>query len=109
LEGTEHPIPHNGIIENDWAIHQLETTMNFSRNNKWLSWYVGGLNFQVEHHLFPRISHVHYPALSLIVKETTREFNIPYRENKTFMQAFKSHVDFLKKLGKLPDLNEAIG
>jgi linoleoyl-CoA desaturase len=110
VEGTAHPMPDdNGIIENDWAIHQLNTTVNFSRHNKWLSWYVGGLNFQVEHHLFPRISHVHYPALSNIVKSTAEEFGIPYLENKTFGKALQSHVLFLKKLGRLPDLNEAIG
>jgi linoleoyl-CoA desaturase len=110
LEGTHHPLPNaSGIIENDWAIHQLQTTMNFSRANKWLSWYVGGLNFQVEHHLFPRISHVHYPKLSHIVKETALEFNIPYLENRTFIEALRSHIVFLKKLGKLPDLDEAIG
>jgi linoleoyl-CoA desaturase len=110
VEGTSHPTPdENGIIENDWAIHQLNTTVNFSRRNKWLSWYVGGLNFQVEHHLFPRISHVHYPALSGIVKQTAEEFGIPYMENETFGQALRSHISFLKRLGKLPDLNEAIG
>jgi linoleoyl-CoA desaturase len=110
VEGTSHPLPNsNGIIENDWAIHQLNTTANFSRHNKWLSWYVGGLNFQVEHHLFPRISHVHYPALSNIVKSTAEEFGIPYLENKTFSEAMKAHINFLRRLGRLPDLNEAIG
>ncbi|GGH69951.1 fatty acid desaturase [Filimonas zeae] len=107
LEGTEHPIPNEkGIIENDWAIHQMRTTMNFSRRNKWLSWYIGGLNYQVEHHLFPRISHVHYPRLSAIVKETAAEFNVPYLEHTTFFEALKSHITYLKRLGKLPDLNE---
>ncbi|HEY4651326.1 MAG TPA: acyl-CoA desaturase, partial [Pontibacter sp.] len=91
VEGTSHPLPNaNGTIENDWAIHQLNTTANFSRNNKWLSWYVGGLNFQIEHHLFPRICHVHYPALAEIVRETAAEFNIPYLENKTFFSAVRS-------------------
>lgn len=110
VEDAAHPMPdENGIIENDWAIHQINTTVNFSRRNKWLSWYVGGLNFQVEHHLFPRISHVHYPAISGIVKSTAEEFGIPYLENQTFGQALQSHIDFLKRLGKLPNLDEAIG
>lgn len=110
LEGTSHPLPGNDrILENDWAIHQMQTTMNFSPNNKWLSWYVGGLNFQVEHHLFPRISHVHYPAIAAIVKSTAAEFSVPYLEHKSFRQALKAHVQFLKKLGKLPNLEEAIG
>lgn len=110
LEGTTHPLPNaQGIIENDWAIHQVETTMNFSPNNKWLSWYVGGLNFQVEHHLFPRISHMHYPELSPIVRETCAEFGIAYLEHPTFGQALRSHVQYLKRLGRLPDLNEVMG
>jgi linoleoyl-CoA desaturase len=110
VEGTTHPLPNpNGIIENDWAIHQLNTTVNFSRHNKWLSWYVGGLNFQVEHHLFPKICHVHYPAIAPIVKATAEEYGIPYLENETFMQALRSHINLLKELGTMPHWNEAIG
>jgi linoleoyl-CoA desaturase len=110
VEGTTHPLPNEkGVIENDWAIHQMNTTVNFSRQNKWLSWYVGGLNFQVEHHLFPKISHVHYPQLSEIVKQTAEEFDIPYLENPTFGQALRSHITNLHQLGRLPDFNEAFG
>jgi linoleoyl-CoA desaturase len=105
---TSHPIPtENGTIENAWAIHQMQTTANFSRDNKWLSWYVGGLNFQVEHHLFPTICHVHYPELAPIVKQTAEEFGIPYLENKTFFSAIASHIQALKRFG-LPNINEAI-
>ena len=99
LEQTSHPMPVDGIIENDWAIHQLNTTVNFSRNNKWLSWYVGGLNFQVEHHLFPKISHVHYPAISHIVKQTAEEYDIPYLENKSFAAALILHFRYMYKIG----------
>ncbi|WP_018478925.1 fatty acid desaturase family protein [Pontibacter roseus] len=110
VEGTSHPRPdEHGNIENDWAIHQMNTTVNFSRHNKWLSWYVGGLNFQIEHHLFPRVCHVHYPAIAHIVKETAEEFGIPYMENKTFGQAVRSHIATLYRFGRLPSLNEAIG
>ena len=109
VEGTTHPRPNeSGNIENDWAIHQLNTTVNFSRKSKWISWYVGGLNFQVEHHLFPNICHVHYPNIAPIVKQTAEEFGIPYMENETFMQALHSHIATLQRFGKLPDLNEAI-
>jgi linoleoyl-CoA desaturase len=69
---------------------------------------VGGLNFQVEHHLFPRICHVHYPHISNIVKETAEEFGIPYLENDTFGRALQSHIATLHRFGKLPSLNEAI-
>ncbi len=107
VEGTDHPLPtEHGTIENHWAIHQLNTTMNFSRNNKLLSWYLGGLNYQVEHHLFPKICHVHYPNIAGIVKETAEEFGIPYLENNTFKDALYSHIVTLKRFGKLPDLNE---
>ncbi|TXK36751.1 acyl-CoA desaturase [Pontibacter qinzhouensis] len=110
VEGTSHPRPtEHGIIENDWAIHQLNTTVNFSRKSKLISWYVGGLNFQIEHHLFPRVCHVHYPAIAPIVKQTAEEFGIPYMENETFGQALRSHIATLHRFGKLPDWNEAIG
>lgn len=109
VEETSHPLPNeNGVIENDWAIHQLNTTVNFSRNNKVLSWYVGGLNFQVEHHLFPRICHVHYPNIAPIVKQTAEEFGIPYLEQEKFSTALKSHFAALEKFGTLPHPNEVI-
>ncbi|MCU0341480.1 MAG: acyl-CoA desaturase [Spirosomaceae bacterium] len=108
VEGTDHPIPQNGIIENDWAIHQLRTTVNFSRDNKLLSWYLGGLNFQVEHHLFPKICHVHYPNIAPIVKQTAEEFGLEYMENPTFMSALASHIAALERFGT-PSLNDAIG
>lgn len=111
VEGTSHPLPcENGTIENDWAIHQLNTTANFSRNSKLLSWYVGGLNFQIEHHLFPRICHIHYPALAEIVRQTAEEFDIPYLENKTFLTAVRSHLATLHRFGRLelPHLKEVM-
>jgi linoleoyl-CoA desaturase len=88
-----------GRISSSLIAHQLEATADFSRGNKLLSWYVGGLNYQVEHHLFPRICHIHYPALSRIVEATTREYNLPYYVYNTFGEAFASHFRTLKKLG----------
>lgn len=111
VEGTSHPLPsETGVIENDWAIHQLNTTANFSRKSKLLSWYVGGLNFQIEHHLFPRICHIHYPAIAGIVKQTAAEYNIPYIESRTLMQAIRSHMQTLHRFGRLqlPNLNEVM-
>jgi len=109
VEGTTYPLPdENGTVENNWAVHQMNTTVNFSRHNKFVSWYLGGLNFQVEHHLFPTICHVHYPAISEIVKNTAEEFNVPYLENTSFMDALNSHIRALKKFGKLPNINEAL-
>jgi linoleoyl-CoA desaturase len=110
VEDTTHPMPTaQGTIENSWAIHQLNTTVNFSRHNKLLSWYLGGLNYQVEHHLFPRICHVHYPEIAHIVKSTAEEFGVPYLENPTFAIALRSHFSTLKRFGNLPTMDEAIG
>jgi len=93
------PTP-SGDVEADAKVHQLYTTANFSMKSKWFTWFVGGLNFQVEHHLFPNICHVHYRALSQIVKKTAEEFNLPYYSNKTFLCALKSHAKMLKMLGQ---------
>ncbi len=109
VEGTTHPLPNDeNVIENNWAIHQLNTTVNFSRKNKILSWYLGGLNYQVEHHLFPTICHVHYPEVSEIVKATCQEFNVPYLENNSLGEALNSHIKTLIRFGKMPNINEAL-
>lgn len=90
------------MLENEWAVHQIKTTANFARGNKFVSWFVGGLNYQVEHHLFPRISHIHYPAISQIVKATCQEYDLPYHEFPTMTEAVVSHVRMMKELGKEP-------
>lgn len=101
VEHTAFPTPaeNTNDIENEWAIHQLETTANFATKNKLICWLVGGLNFQIEHHLFPKISHVHYPAISKIIKKTCEEFNIKYIEFKHMRQAIVSHAMHLKHMG----------
>ena len=86
-------------IDEEWAIHQMKTTVNFATKNKIISWFVGGLNFQVEHHLFPKISHVHYPQISKIVKETCAQFKVPYLEYPTMISAIRAHVLHLKTMG----------
>lgn len=83
-----------------WSIHQLATTANFARNSKFLTWYLGGLNFQIEHHLFPHICHIHYPEISKIVKQTAEEFNIKYMEYKRFSRALIEHFRYLNYLSK---------
>ncbi|MGD1890737.1 MAG: fatty acid desaturase family protein [Cyclobacteriaceae bacterium] len=103
VEGVEQPLPNEeGNIENAWAIHQLETTANFARYNRLLNWYVGGLNFQVEHHLFPNICHIHYEDISPIVEQTAKEFQLPYHEMPRFRDALSSHVKMMKSLGEIP-------
>ena len=88
-----------GLIQNSWAVHQLQTTCNFSQKSKFFSWYIGGLNYQIEHHLFSNICHIHYPKIAKIVKQTAHEFNLPYFDNGNFFKAIRLHYLMLKKLG----------
>ena len=113
---TEHGVPagpHRGgcrlprapcaitsKLEDEWAIHQVRTTANFATDNKLVSWLVGGLNFQIEHHLFPKISHVHYPAISKIVQQVCAEFDVTYNNYKHTRTAIASHVLFLRQMGR---------
>jgi linoleoyl-CoA desaturase len=100
VEGPEYPVPDaRGRMEDAWLVHEMETTANFARSSKLLSWYVGGLNFQIEHHLFPKVCSVHYPAISTIVKQTAEKFGVPYHDQPTLMYAVRSHLAMLKKLG----------
>ena len=102
VDGASFHIPavDGDSLKDEWAIHQVKTTANFATKSKLVSWICGGLNFQVEHHLFPRISHVHYPKINKIVRDTCREFGVQYREFPNVWQAVKAHVSLLKQLGK---------
>lgn len=104
VDHAEMPLPEkDGSMKNTWAIHQLRTTVNFGTRNRIVNWFTGGLNHQVEHHIFPNISHIHYAKISEIVKQTAREFNLPYNEYETTRKAIISHFQHLKELGKKPD------
>jgi linoleoyl-CoA desaturase len=101
LESSDYAVPSDDRkMENSWAIHQLMNTANFSPTSHWFFWFVGGLNYQVEHHLFPHISHVHYPQISKIVKQTAEQYNLPYKVMPTFANALKMHYQMLRKLGR---------
>jgi len=100
VDQTDFPLPdQEGNIEKNWYVHQMETTANFSNRKSFFSWFIGGLNYQIEHHLFPTICHVHYYELSKIVKETAHEFGLPYHANQSFLQALKHHANHLKIMG----------
>jgi len=99
VEDTTFPEPVEGKLDVEWAVHQINTTSNFATKNKIVSWFTGGLNYQVEHHLFPRISHVHYPAINEIVKDTCEKFGIGYNEHRTVLSAVRSHVVHLREVG----------
>lgn len=102
VEHTHFPLPDEvtGKMEDEWAIHQVKTTANFATRNKVVSWLVGGLNFQIEHHLFPKISHVHYPAISKIIKKACEDYGIRYLEYPKVRLAVASHVAYLRQLGR---------
>lgn len=101
VEGNTFPSPDSrtGTVENAWAVHEVETTADFAPRSRLAVWYLGGLNFQIEHHLFPKVSHVHYPTISRIVEETCREFSVSYVCYPTLWSAVRSHYQFLKHLG----------
>ncbi|MCW3071082.1 MAG: acyl-CoA desaturase [Bacteroidetes bacterium] len=100
-ENADQPtLNEDGNIENEWAIHELLTTVNFSRNNRVLGWFVGGLNFQIEHHLFPNICHIHYRKISPIVEQTAKDFGLRYNLQPSFYRAMVSHTRMLKALGR---------
>lgn len=100
VEGAQQFRPDaNGVIHDEWAVHEILTTADFARKNLFLNWYIGGLNFQIEHHLFPNICHVHYRKMAPIVEKTAREFNLFYNSKPSFRAAFRSHVRRLKQLG----------
>ncbi len=101
VTSSAYPLPdENGNIENSWAIHQLQTTSDYSPNNPIFSWLIGGLNYQVEHHLFPNISHIHYHKIAPIVREKAEKFGLPYHVHPSFYLAVGNHVKMLKNLGR---------
>lgn len=101
VEGAEFPLPRpdSGRMENAWAVHQAETTVDFARGSRVVAWLLGGLNFQIEHHLFPRVCHVNYPALAPLVEATCREFGVKYVEHESFRAGLASHFRWLRRMG----------
>ncbi len=100
IEETTHPEPdQTGTMPDGWSVHEMATTANFAPRNRVLNWFVGGLNFQVEHHLFPRVCSIHYPALSPIVRKLAEEYGLPYHSHETFRGAVGSHLRTLRRFG----------
>src|SRR5690554_5845978 len=111
VEGTQFPEPDisTNKIQKEWAVHQLSTTSNFATKSKLVSWFLGGLNFQVEHHLFPGISHIHYPQINKLVEQTCADFEIPYAAQPTLWGGVRSHYRHLRAMGRAPQLAPASG
>ena len=102
MPDTAFPKPNQeGLLESDWHRHQLETTTNFAPASRFFSWLIGGLNYQVEHHLLPHICHIHYRKISKLVARTAAEYNIPYHSKKTFFAALSDHYRMLRRLGSV--------
>jgi linoleoyl-CoA desaturase len=101
VEEAEFPLPqeNSGSMDNAWAVHQVETTVDFARRSRVESWLLGGLNFQIEHHLFPRVCHVHYPAISKLVEQACRDFGVRYGEHSSFRAGLSSHFRWLRRMG----------
>jgi len=109
MESSHFPgTDEEGNLEHNWAVHQLMTTTNYAPNNRLLSWFVGGLNYQVEHHLFPNVCHTHYRKLSKIVKETAEEYGLPYNTLPSFRSALQIHWRMLRKLGSGADFEPSM-
>lgn len=104
VEEADFPEPTQGTnrLPDAWAVHQVQTTVDFGRANRLLTWYVGGLNFQIEHHLFPRICHVHYPNIGKIVQGVCAEFDVRYTAHESFLDAVSSHWRWLRRMGRVP-------
>lgn len=101
MPANEFPLPNNeGMMKDDWYGHQFATTTNFSPKSKLLFWLIGGLNYQVEHHVLPDVCHVHYKDLTKIVSETAKEFGMPYHVKKSMFHAIWDHTKMLRMLGQ---------
>jgi len=101
VEGPEYPVPDElGRMDEAWLVHEMATTANFARGNRLLTWYVGGLNHQIEHHLFPRVCSAHYPELSPLVEAVAHKYGMPYYQHRTLFAAIASHYRMLKRLGR---------
>jgi linoleoyl-CoA desaturase len=104
VETSEFALPvttdGNRAMENSWAIHEVANTTDFAPNNRFLNWFIGGLNYQIEHHLFAGICHVHYRKLAPIVRSACKDYNVPYHVEPTFFSALAGHVRMLKRLGR---------
>lgn len=102
VEETAFPKPHPDThsVEDEWAQHQVRTTADFAPRNKLVMWFSGGLNHQIEHHLFPHVSHTHYPAIARIVKRTCQKFGLPYNVHPSIWSAVRSHFRHIRAMGR---------
>lgn len=104
VDKADFPEPNaHGEMADEWAVHQLRTTVDFATNSRFLTWALGGLNFQAEHHLFPRVSHVHYPQLHQLLQQPLQQLGYPLRSYPTLWAALAGHYRHLRALGRPDD------
>lgn len=108
---AEFPLPEDGEkrMARDWAVHQVESTVDFAPQSRLVTWFLGGLNYQIEHHLFPRICHLHYPELAPIVRATCADFGIRYAVHPTVASGIAAHYRWLREMGRAPEPARAGG
>jgi linoleoyl-CoA desaturase len=99
---TPRPSSDGNFLDTDWAVHQARASCDFCQDNKLLSWFLGGLNFQVEHHLFPTVCHMHYAGMAPIVKSVCLERSIPYNTHSSLIEGLRSHHHHLRSLAQQP-------
>lgn len=94
------PVGDPARMENAWAVHQAESTVDFARKSRLIAWLLGGLNFQIEHHLFPKVCHVNYPRMANVIEQTCREFGVKYEMHSSFRAGVASHYRWLRQMGR---------
>jgi linoleoyl-CoA desaturase len=102
---AEFPMPvpvagNKSALPYSRAEHQARVTVDFKRKNPIVTWLVGGLNFHREHHLFPSVSHVHYPRIAGIVDEVCEQFNIPHVNHRSYAVGLSAHYRWLRRMGR---------
>lgn len=103
-EVTSTALEGGAVPGTDWGEHQVRTSHNYAMGSALALHLSGGLNYQIEHHLFPRVYYAHYPALSRIVRDACEELGLPYFSSPTFAAALGSHYSLLRVMGR-PDLD----
>ena len=93
------PNPETGKMDNPWAEHQNNVTADFGWESPVMSYFIGGLNFHLEHHLLPTVCHIHYSSLTKIVEDTCRDHGLAYYRHKSFWTGLAAHYRWLKKMG----------
>jgi linoleoyl-CoA desaturase len=102
----EADFPHlpegSSRVSDGWAKHQVQTTVDFARDNRALTWYLGGLNYQVEHHLFPKLCHLNYPHICRVVEDVCVQYGVRYVAHERMSGALSSHWRWLRRMGAPP-------